>query len=55
MNFELYGGKLNYWIFPLCIMYRSVFNSRLEETYYTFSFEILRWYFAITITKNHKQ
>lgn len=53
MNYEVYGGKLRYWIFPFCLMYKSITNYQCKETYHTISFEILRWYVSLTITKHY--
>ena len=52
MEYQLYGGKLKYWIVPCCLMYKSVANDN-KETSHTISFEILHWYIALSITKRN--
>lgn len=53
MEFELFGGKLRYWILPFCLMYKSITNTQRHETYHTISFELLRWYIALSIITHH--
>ena len=53
MNYEVYGGKLRYWIFPCCLVFKSTTNVQCKETYHTVSFELLHWYVALSITTKH--
>ncbi len=50
MEFEIYGGKLRYWVMPCCLMYKNITNNQRKEVHHTVSIEILRWYVALTIT-----
>ena len=50
MRIDFFGGKLCYWIFPCCWMYKSITNTQRKETYHTISLELLHWYVALSIT-----
>lgn len=50
MEYEIFGGKLRYWIFLCCFMYKSATDTQHNETHHTISFELLHWYIALTIT-----
>lgn len=53
MEYEFFGGKLRYWIFPCCLMYKNITNTQQKETYHTVSFEILHWYVSLSITTHY--
>ncbi len=53
MEYEISGGKLRYWIFLCCLVYKRIINAKHKETYHTICFEILHWFIAFSFTTHY--
>ncbi len=53
MGFEFLGGKIEYFVFPFCIMLKSQMIDQNLKCY-NVSIECLKWYIALLVFVNSK-